>query len=224
MTDEGPRIRVTKDGPYQVYGTPPLARLAKIKTEYGEPVDWTSPEPLATGRRFALCRCGRSKTKPFCDDSHLEEPRFDGSEVADRGPRAARAQTFVGETMVLTDDLSLCALAGYCRTRSTSVWEMIEVSSDADVRERLVTMISNCPSGRLEQQPSIAEPAEEPAFEPMIGVTRNGPYWVRGGIPIESEDGQTYEVRNRVTLCRCGQSRNKPFCDGSHSDVGFRDG
>jgi CDGSH-type Zn-finger protein len=41
---------------------------------------------------------------------------------------------------------------------------------------------------------------------------------VRGGIPIESANGKTYAVRNRVTLCRCGQSANKPLCDGSHSD------
>ena len=64
----------------------------------------------------------------------------------------------------------------------------------------------------------------EPAFEPSIGVIRDGPLWVRGGISVESADGFTYEIRNRVTLCRCGHSSNKPFCDGSHSDVGFRDG
>ncbi len=224
MTEDGPRIRVTEDGPYQVYGTPPLSRVAVVRTEHGEPVDWTSPEPLPTGRRFALCRCGRSKTKPFCDDSHLEEPRFEGNEVADHGPRSARAEAFVGEGMVITDDVSICSRAGFCRTRATSVWELIGSSADPEVRERLRGMISNCPSGRLEQQPSVVAPAEEPAFEPSIAVTRNGPLWVRGGITVEAADGSTYEVRNRVTLCRCGHSANKPFCDGSHNDVGFRDG
>jgi CDGSH-type Zn-finger protein len=51
----------------------------------------------------------------------------------------------------------------------------------------------------------------------------NGPLWVRGGVSVEAADGFEYEVRNRVTLCRCGQSNNKPFCDGSHWDVGFKD-
>ena len=51
----------------------------------------------------------------------------------------------------------------------------------------------------------------------------SGPLWVRGGIPVIAADGFAYEVRNRVTLCRCGASANKPFCDGSHFKVGFRD-
>ncbi|MEO5901562.1 MAG: CDGSH iron-sulfur domain-containing protein [Ilumatobacteraceae bacterium] len=50
-----------------------------------------------------------------------------------------------------------------------------------------------------------------------------GPIWVRGGIPISSSDGRAYEVRNRVTLCRCGASTNKPFCDASHAPIGFID-
>ena len=44
-----------------------------------------------------------------------------------------------------------------------------------------------------------------------------GPIWVRGGIPVVAADGQTYEIRNRMTLRRCGRSANKPFCDGSHA-------
>ena len=51
----------------------------------------------------------------------------------------------------------------------------------------------------------------------------SGPIWVRGGITVESADGREYEVRNRVTLCRCGQSSNKPFCDGSHVECSFHD-
>ena len=45
----------------------------------------------------------------------------------------------------------------------------------------------------------------------------SGPIYVRGGIPVVSADGKTYEIRNRVTLCRCGRSDNKPFCNGSHA-------
>jgi CDGSH-type Zn-finger protein len=59
---------------------------------------------------------------------------------------------------------------------------------------------------------------------PEVAVIENGPLWVRGGIPIEASDGFEYEVRQRVTLCRCGHSRNKPFCDGSHVKVPFREG
>jgi hypothetical protein len=71
--------------------------------------------------------------------------------------------------------------------------------------------------------------AIEPKLEPSIGVIEDtakgisGPLWARGGIPIFSADGEPYEVRNRVTLCRCGASKNKPFCDGTHAAIGFTD-
>jgi CDGSH-type Zn-finger protein len=58
----------------------------------------------------------------------------------------------------------------------------------------------------------------------MIGVITDGPLWVRGGVRVVAADGTSYEVRNRTTLCRCGHSRNKPFCDGSHEDAGFKEG
>ena len=76
-------------------------------------------------------------------------------------------------------------------------------------------------SGRLlvwDKDGNPIEPELEPSIElvedPSKGVS--GPLWVRGGIPIESADGTTYEIRNRITLCRCGKSENKPFCDGIH--------
>ena len=55
------------------------------------------------------------------------------------------------------------------------------------------------------------------------GVVDDGPLWVTGGIAVEGADGETYEVRNRATLCRCGASKNKPFCDGEHTKIGFSD-
>jgi CDGSH-type Zn-finger protein len=100
---------------------------------------------------------------------------------------------------------------------------MLDEADDPDVRAELMAMVGRCPSGRLAYAVlPDPEPMEE-AFEPSIGVEPNGPYRVRGGIPVVSEDGSPYEVRNRQTLCRCGRSRNKPFCDGSHERVLFTD-
>ncbi|MDR3878135.1 MAG: CDGSH iron-sulfur domain-containing protein, partial [Alistipes sp.] len=47
--------------------------------------------------------------------------------------------------------------------------------------------------------------------------------WIRGGIPMRREGGQTYEIRNRVVACRCGQSANKPYCDGTHASIKWKD-
>jgi CDGSH-type Zn-finger protein len=51
----------------------------------------------------------------------------------------------------------------------------------------------------------------------------SGPAWLRGGIQVVASDGFEYEVRNRMTLCRCGQSKNKPLCDGTHAAMKFND-
>jgi hypothetical protein len=71
--------------------------------------------------------------------------------------------------------------------------------------------------------------AIEPTFEPSIGLIEDpakgcsGPAWLRGGVQVVGADGFKYEVRNRVTLCRCGASQNKPFCDGTHAAIHFSD-
>ena len=218
------RIRVKEHGPYQVSGGPSLGRTAQIETEFGEPVDWEpmsaidAPTPI-----FELCRCGLSDRKPFCDDA-CATMGFNGTEVADRTLRATKAEVYVGDSVVMTDDHMLCEHAGYCGDRLTNVWRMIRLTADPEVRERLQHMVSLCPSGALDVSLAEGVGPVEPTFEPSIGVIRDGPLWVRGGIPIESSDGTTYEVRNRVTLCRCGRSNNKPFCDGAHKEVEFRDG
>ncbi|MEG1290592.1 MAG: CDGSH iron-sulfur domain-containing protein, partial [Bacteroidales bacterium] len=70
----------------------------------------------------------------------------------------------------------------------------------------------------------------EPKFEPAIGIIEDsqiaisGPIWVKGGIRIESSNGRSYEIRNRVVICRCGCSSNKPFCDGTHATAEYYDG
>jgi hypothetical protein len=97
---------------------------------------------------------------------------------------------------------------------------MVERTDDPEVRARLLRMIQNCPSGRLEASLGDGKMVE-PVYLPSIAVVPDGPLWVRGGIPLERPDGFVYEVRNRMTLCRCGQSGNMPFCDGSHEQVGF---
>ncbi len=55
----------------------------------------------------------------------------------------------------------------------------------------------------------------------VIGLS--GPIWVKGGVPIEYEENKFYKIRNRVTLCRYGLSKNKPFCDGTHVKAKFKD-
>ena len=213
-----PSINVIIDGPYEVRGLP-VAPGRIVKTTFGEPVEWEIDAPYASGQAVRLCRCGRSNTKPFCDDSHLDG--FDGTEVASRGPTAHRRQGLPGGGLTLTDDISLCSHAGFCKDEVTDAWERMDSIGDPEVRAKVEGIVARCPSGRLVLLREDGAPAELD-FEPGIVVEKDGPYWVRGGVRIESADGQPWETRNRVTLCRCGRSANKPFCDGTHEDIGFK--
>jgi CDGSH-type Zn-finger protein len=130
---------------------------------------------------------------------------------------------FPGVDVEMTDDPSLCTHVGFCTNRRTHVWEMIDQTDDVEVREQLLRMLALCPSGRLGHRPTSDAPEVEPVFEPSVAVVRDGPLWVRGGVEVIGADGVPYERRNRMTLCRCGHSRNKPFCDGTHAEIGFRD-
>ena len=216
------RIDVAPDGPYEVSGSLPLAPVTIVETVHGEPVDVERGELPATGRRYALCRCGQSETKPFCDDSH-ERLGFDGAETADRTPRSDRARRIQGRGIAFTDDRPLCTHAGFCANRNTDVWSMVRDSDDPEVRARMEGMIGLCPSGRLAlEPPEDGDPA--PPSEPEILLEADGPIWVKGRVAIHAAEGFTWETRDHVALCRCGKSRNKPFCDGTHEEIGFRDG
>jgi hypothetical protein len=105
----------------------------------------------------------------------------------------------------------------------------VEKSDEETYRKIAVYEASNCPSGRLVLEDSLSGQPFEPIFEPSVSIVEDrsegvsGPIWVKGSIPVESAAGKTYQLRNRVTLCRCGLSENKPFCDGTHVDVRFRE-
>jgi CDGSH-type Zn-finger protein len=217
-----PLITITVDGPYRVEGGLPLLRTGIVYTEHGEPVEWEFGPEFEDLDTYELCRCGQSSRKPYCDRTHERTP-FDGTETADRGPSQARRAILEGDGLTVTDDVTLCSSAGFCTNRLTSVWRMVAQASDPEVRRRIVEMVSRCPSGRL--QYSLADDPEpvEPELTPSVGVEPDGPYRVMGRVRIVSEDGTQWEVRNRITLCRCGASSNKPFCDGSHKQIGFRD-
>ncbi len=217
-------IKIVEKGPYLVSGGVPLLQRYPAKSVHGEPLEWdpvgaeVQDSPVA--HRYRLCRCGHSAKMPYCDGSHSQHG-FVGALTADRRTTAERRETWQGTGITLYDDVGLCASAGFCATRLTGVWQMIKRTDDPEVRARLLSMILHCPSGRLQVSLGDGE-LLEPEFLPSIAVVPDGPLWVRGGIPIEAPDGFTYEVRNRVTLCRCGQSRNKPFCDGTHEKVDFK--
>lgn len=209
--DEAVSISVTENGPYMVEGA------VEIRDALGETVS-------EEGKAF-LCRCGRSSNKPFCDGTH-KKVGFDGTETADKGPIADRRDAYEGEEVTILDDRSVCAHAGECTDGLPAVWKLgVEpwIDPNAAPADEIRAVIGRCPSGALGYaEPGSGEAAEEKPMSPAVKALVDGPYRVRGGIPVRSADGEAYEVRGRQTLCRCGGSSNKPFCDGNHWK-GFKD-
>lgn len=222
------RITVSEGGPYMVSGGVPLLRLEIVTDEAGESVGWREVERLTVGDRYALCRCGRSSIKPFCDGTH-DTCGFDGTETAGHENFAEISVSIDGPGIALLDARQLCAEARFC-DRAGGLWNLVSACDDPQTRALAEEEATLCPSGRYVLCDSETQATHEPEFEPSIALVEDpslgvsGPLWVRGGIRIVDSAGEPYETRNRVTLCRCGGSGNKPFCDGSHIAEKFDDG
>lgn len=219
-----PQVQVQQDGPYVVSGSVPVRRTREVTTERDEPLTWQTTQRLETDETVALCRCGASSQKPFCDGSHAEND-FDGTEAAPTDNYDDRARTYEGTGITMRDDRKICEHAGFCGNKVTNVWKMVRKSGtdDTEVRSQLVAMIERCPSGALTYRLPDGDEDIEPELPVAVGVVDDGPLFISGGMPIERSDGEQFESRNRVTLCRCGGSSIKPLCDGSHAEIGFTD-
>jgi CDGSH-type Zn-finger protein len=214
------KIKVCKNGPYLVSGRIPLIKQIICIDANGTPNEWRIDNKYPTEENCALCRCGQSNNKPFCDGTHMKI-NFDGTETASQKPYLDKAKEIDGPLLRLTDVEDLCASARFCH-RAGGIRNLIPQSGSMEARKIAIEEARDCPSGRLVVWDKETGKPVEPEFERTVGLVEDpqvgvsGPIWVRGGIPVESADGKTYEIRNRVTLCRCGKSSNKPFCDSSH--------
>lgn len=222
MSDDGPTIRIRPDGPYLVKGAD-LLRIRPAHDEAGRPVAWFEGEKIETEATYALCRCGASNRKPFCDGTHRDID-FDGTETADMESTMLQREAYDGDGVILTDHEELCWHAGFCSRSGTSAWKLAR-RDELDETERglLVRMVHDCPSGRLEVHAPPEDEAHEPDLVARIGIVNDGPLYVQGCIPLESASGEVYDERNRMSLCRCGASTNKPFCDASHVEADFEE-
>jgi CDGSH-type Zn-finger protein len=221
------KITILKHGPYLVEGAIPLDE--KIMVSTGHHREYQQGRTFKTEENYALCRCGHSENAPFCDGAHVDAG-FDGTEVASTLSFDERAELFPGPTLDLFDD-NRCAFARFCHREDGEVWTLTERSDDPRLREEAILASTDCPAGRLVHHDKEAEYQEiEPTLEPSISILQDperhvsAPLYVKGGVPLISAEGSTYEQRNRYALCRCGASRNKPFCDASHVNADYVDG
>jgi CDGSH-type Zn-finger protein/uncharacterized membrane protein YozB (DUF420 family) len=167
---------------------------------------------------IALCRCGNSSKKPYCDGTHTKIA-FDGSRLAVGQSDGAEAHH--GRRITIHDDRALCAHAGVCTDDLSQVFRLGKepwIDADAADAEAVIALVHRCPSGALSVSvdgvPRPAEPRER-----AITASKNGPYFVTGDVQLGADAAPRFP--ERYALCRCGGSKNKPFCDGTHWAIGF---
>ncbi len=223
-----PKILITKNGPYLVTGNLLLNKEVAETGKSGEPEKWVETKKYPRKETYALCRCGHSKNMPFCDGAH-NEAHFDGTETASNSLYEDEAEIIEGGGIILKDVPSLCSGARFCHPKG-GTWKLAVKSKKTEAKKEAVRQACECPAGRLVAYDKETGQALENKYEPSVTIIEDpqincsGPLWVKGGVEIESESGVKYETRNRVTLCRCGHSLNKPFCDGEHAGYEFDDG
>jgi len=169
-----------------------------------------------------LCRCGVSKNKPYCDGTHSKID-FKGEKSEDRKPD--RVTRYKGKEITVLDNRAVCSRDGSCYRMSPDVFipsKFKWIKPDAASRDEIVNTIHHCPSGSLSYLEG-EERKDDWGSEPMIKIAKNGPFEVKGHIELEDDMDSQPESHEHYTLCRCGGSKNMPFCDGSHISNGFQD-
>ena len=208
MSTDSPRIRATKDGPYI------LESCSFLESSQGD--------RIPTDPYVHLCRCGKSRNKPFCDNTH-ETYGFSSRKLDGRA--ADRIDRYEGRGITILDNRGVCSHRGQCTTNLPGVFiqgrEPWIDPNGADPKE-VARVIRMCPSGALSYE-WHGEKFADWEGAPELSLLKNGPIEVAGAVPIQDEDNSRPQASDHYTLCRCGGSKNKPFCDGTHWYNGFTD-
>ena len=208
MDKDRPTIEIKKHGPYKV------SRLKNLRYSTGK--------TLNSNEVIHLCKCGGSKNMPYCDGTHLKAGLSDEKEP-DRVPD--KLDTYKGRNISIHNNDGVCAHRGHCTGNLPSVFKSKGepwIDPDAASADEIARVIEMCPSGALSYtRDGILHKDQE--REPGITVLKDGPYEVVGEPELIDPYGSKPESKEHYTLCRCGHSRNKPFCDGQHQKIRFRD-
>jgi CDGSH-type Zn-finger protein len=206
-SNEMPTINPTSNGPYLV------KKLERFSNQKGA---------IDTKDTMALCRCGGSANKPFCDGTHA---KIGFSSAKLEGRVADKRDSYEGKKITVHDNRGICAHAGRCTDGLPKVFRMKQepwIDAHQASAEEIIETIKKCPSGALSYTIDEVEHRDHDA-EPAVFIAPNGPYVVTGGPQLADTPRGEGASTEHFTLCRCGGSKNKPFCDGTHWYIKFRD-
>ena len=219
-SEKKPSLTPTPDGPYLV------KNLENFANQKG---------PIETRGTMALCRCGESGNKPFCDGTHADTG-FSSATL--EGRVEDRRENYKGKRITIHDNRGICAHAGLCTDGLASVFRLKEepwIHPDAASADEIMATVQKCPSGALSYSVDDVEHQfddvdhvddvehRDRGGETTIFVAPDGPYVVTGGPDLVDTPYPEGASKEHCTLCRCGGSKNKPFCDGTHWHIKFKD-
>lgn len=224
--DIKPKILPLPNGPYYLINDMEPKVVENLKNFKGE--------SLSTTVGIALCRCGKSNRKPFCDGTHsiigfssqnVNLNENDTNKLTIKNKR----RDYVGKEITIHDNRKICSHAKECVNNLPSVFKLGSkpwIDSDGTKMQDIINTVRKCPSGALSYSIDGIEyrdPKEQ--RDPILTVLKNGPYYITGGIDLIGENIEFGEgaSKEHYTLCRCGASENKPFCDGTHITINFKD-
>jgi CDGSH-type Zn-finger protein len=210
-----PQVIPLPNGPYYYFTEFDLKPVKGITNSEGE--------ELSNIPGVALCRCGGSESKPFCDGTH---GKIHFNERRETDGHMDKRESFVGKEITIHKNRGICAHIGFCSSGLPSVFAPGKgrgIDPDAAPVDEIIDVINQCPSGSLSYSIDSVEYGDQDR-DSMITVSSDGPYFLVGGIQVVGHEPHADQVSNEhCTLCRCGSSKNKPFCDGTHKEIGFRD-
>jgi CDGSH-type Zn-finger protein/ferredoxin len=185
------------------------------------PLIGSDGETMTTPRVCSLCRCGASSAKPYCDGTH--------SQIGFVGERDDSAKTeleyYRGRDITIVYDRYLCMGAGHCGKLEAvfGTHDAPQYEPDAAPVDEIIATIKKCPSGALSY---LIQDQHRTHYygTPRIVVEQDGPLHCHGAITLidDQDSDQLLPKGDHFTLCRCGGSKKKPLCDGSHASLGFK--
>lgn len=188
-------VTVIPDGPLKISGASELRYCG---------------QPLEADGDVYLCRCGDSSSAPFCDGTH----RKVGFQGASPQPPEAEVRVWEGQAIRTRFNTAACMHVFYCKPLKEL--RAREERGDLQAAAEIARVVSTCPSGALTyelKQPGVPRPAapQRPAVDIVEGgeVRLQAPFSINAALHAGQPD-------DRATLCRCGRSKNKPWCDGRH--------